>query len=46
MMEGGGYRTIFVVPSRGLMILRLGQQVDNWDHAYLVNAVIRGLGRK
>jgi CubicO group peptidase (beta-lactamase class C family) len=44
-MEGGGYRTIFMVPSRDLMIMRLGHQVPDWDHAYLVNAVLKGLPR-
>jgi len=45
MMEGGGFRTVYMVPSRDLMILRLGQQVSDWDHAALVNTVIRGIKR-
>ena len=45
MMEGGGFRTVYMVPSRELMILRLGQQVRDWDHAALVNTVIRGMKR-
>jgi len=45
MMEGGGFRTVYMVPSRDLMILRLGQQVKDWDHAALVNTVIRGMKR-
>jgi hypothetical protein len=40
-MEGGGFRTIFIVPSRKLVILRHGQQVADWDNAALVNAVLR-----
>ncbi len=43
MMEGGGFRTIWVVPSRELMIMRLGEHVDDWDHAFLVNTAIRGI---
>lgn len=43
IMEGGGYRTIFIVPSAELMIFRHGQSDPNWDHAFLVNAVLRGL---
>lgn len=39
-MEGGGFRTIYVVPSENLMIMRLGQFHDNWDNSYLVNAVL------
>jgi CubicO group peptidase (beta-lactamase class C family) len=46
MMEGGGFRTIWVVPSRELMILRLGEQVPDWDHAYLVNTIVRGIGKR
>lgn len=46
MMEGGGYRTVYAVPSRDLMILRLGEQVDNWDHAFLVNTVIGGMAKR
>ncbi|MCU0759173.1 MAG: beta-lactamase family protein [Steroidobacteraceae bacterium] len=41
IMEGGGFRTIFIVPSRKLVILRHGQQVADWDNAALVNAVLR-----
>jgi CubicO group peptidase (beta-lactamase class C family) len=44
MMEGGGFRVIYVVPSRKLVILRLGEHDDDWDHAYLVNTIIEGLG--
>lgn len=44
MMEGGGFRVIFTVPSEDLMILRLGNsQHPDWDHAYLVNAYLRAL---
>ncbi len=43
MMEGGGFRVVFMVPSEDLMILRLGNsQHPDWDHAYLVNAYLRG----
>jgi CubicO group peptidase (beta-lactamase class C family) len=44
MMEGGGFRVIFTVPSEELMILRLGNsQNPDWDHSYLVNAYLRAL---
>ena len=46
IMEGGGNRTVFIVPSRQLVILRHGQQVPDWDNAALVNAVLRRYGRK
>jgi CubicO group peptidase (beta-lactamase class C family) len=42
-MEGGGFRTIFVVPSEDLMIMRLGQLDPDWDAAYLVNSFLRAL---
>lgn len=38
-------RTVFMAPSRQLTILRLGQQAKGWDHAMLVNTIIRGLRR-
>ena len=41
IMEGGGNRTLFIVPSKQLVILRHGQQVPDWDNAALVNAVLR-----
>ena len=41
IMEGGGFRTMFIVPSKQLVILRHGQQVPDWDNAALVNAVLR-----
>ena len=47
MMEGGGFRVVFMVPSEDLMILRLGNsQHPEWDHAYLVNAYLRALRRE
>ncbi|MBT4740428.1 MAG: serine hydrolase [Rhodospirillaceae bacterium] len=46
MMEGGGFRVIFTVPSEDLMILRLGNsQNPKWDHSYLVNTYLRTLWR-
>jgi CubicO group peptidase (beta-lactamase class C family) len=45
MLEGGGFRVIFAIPSQDLMIIRLGEDVPDWNHAYLVNTIIRGIGR-
>lgn len=39
-MEGGGFRTVYVVPSEDLMIMRLGHFDNDWDHAYLVNTFL------
>ena len=41
IMEGGGFRTIFISPSRQLVVFRHGQQVSDWDNAALVNRVLR-----
>jgi CubicO group peptidase (beta-lactamase class C family) len=46
MMEGGGNRVILAVPSRQLMVMRLGEQDPEWDQAYLVNLLLRGLDRR
>ena len=46
MMEGGGFRIIHMVPSEQLVIFRHGPQVPDWDGAWLVNAALRGMGRK
>jgi CubicO group peptidase (beta-lactamase class C family) len=46
MMEGGGFRIIHMVPSEELVIFRHGPGVPDWDGAYLVNAALRGMGRK
>jgi CubicO group peptidase (beta-lactamase class C family) len=44
-MEGGGFRELYIVPSKQLVILRLGYEDPNWDNAYLVNTAIRGMQR-
>lgn len=46
IMEGGGFRTVFIVPSYDLVIHRHGPADPAWDHAALVNTIIRGLARK
>ncbi len=43
IMEGGGFRTVFIVPSFGLVIHRHGPADSGWDNAALVNIIIRGL---
>jgi CubicO group peptidase (beta-lactamase class C family) len=46
IMEGGGFRTVFIVPSYNLVIHRHGPADPNWDHAALVNTIIRGMVKK
>ncbi|MCS6948107.1 MAG: beta-lactamase family protein [Steroidobacteraceae bacterium] len=42
-MEGGGGRTVWAVPSRELVIVRLGRASPNWDASYLPNTLLRGI---
>jgi CubicO group peptidase (beta-lactamase class C family) len=42
-MEGGSNRVMWVSPSLDLVILRLGNTTDRWDHAFIPNTIIRGL---
>jgi CubicO group peptidase (beta-lactamase class C family) len=42
-LEGGGFRTLWIVPSRRLAILRLGYMSKDWDTAAIPNAILRGL---
>lgn len=43
IMEGGGFRVVYAVPSADLVIFRHGPTSDKWDGAYLVNAALRGV---
>lgn len=42
-LEGGGYRTLWIVPSKKLAILRLGYSSPDWDSAAIPNTILRGL---
>jgi CubicO group peptidase (beta-lactamase class C family) len=44
-MEGGGYRTVYVVPSAQLVVFRHGTLAENWDHAYIVNHLLQGMSK-
>ena len=41
--EGGGFRTLYVIPSKDLVILRLGRADDGWDSSKLPNLILRDL---
>ncbi len=43
IFEGVAQNKVWVVPSRSLVIVRLGAEPANWDDAALPNMVIRGL---
>jgi len=42
-IEGGGYRELWIVPSRHLAILRLGYLAKDWDTSFIPNTILRGL---
>ncbi|MDX2141963.1 MAG: serine hydrolase [Rhodospirillaceae bacterium] len=42
-MEGGGNRMVWVIPSKGLTIVRLGTASKTWDCAAIPNAVMRAM---
>jgi CubicO group peptidase (beta-lactamase class C family) len=42
-LEGGGYRTLWIVPSKKLAILRLGYASADWDSAFIPNTILRGM---
>jgi CubicO group peptidase (beta-lactamase class C family) len=42
-MEGGGGRTVWAIPSRDLVIVRLGRAAPGWDAAVLPNLLLRGV---
>jgi CubicO group peptidase (beta-lactamase class C family) len=45
-LDGYGGERVYVVPSRGLVIVRTGATRDDWDDAIIPNAVIEGLAAK
>jgi CubicO group peptidase (beta-lactamase class C family) len=42
-LEGGGYRTMYVMPDEELVILRLGYFHPDWQTSTLPNLVLEGL---
>jgi CubicO group peptidase (beta-lactamase class C family) len=45
-MEGGGGRTVWAVPSAGLVIVRLGRASPGWDASVLPNLMLRGVAAR
>jgi CubicO group peptidase (beta-lactamase class C family) len=43
-LEGGGYRTMYVLPEQELVILRLGYYDANWNTSALPNMILDGIG--
>ena len=44
-LDGRGFQRVYVIPSRRLVIVRLGEQPSSWDDAVIPNTLIRGLTR-
>jgi CubicO group peptidase (beta-lactamase class C family) len=44
-LEGGGYRTMYVMPDLELVILRLGYMHPDWQTSTIPNFVLGGLDR-
>jgi CubicO group peptidase (beta-lactamase class C family) len=44
-LEGGGYRTMYVLPEQELVILRLGYYDANWKTSTLPNLLLPGIGK-
>jgi CubicO group peptidase (beta-lactamase class C family) len=42
-IDGKFKQRVYLIPSRRLVIVRVGEQARAWDDAYLPNAVVRGL---
>lgn len=42
-LEGGGYRTMYILPDQQLVILRLGYFHPDWQTSTLPNLILRGL---
>jgi len=42
-LEGGGYRTLYVLPDQDLVILRLGYFHPDWETSAIPNLVLAGL---
>ncbi len=45
-IDGKFKQRIYLIPSRQLVIVRVGEQARAWDDAYLPNAVLRGLSQE
>jgi len=43
-LEGGGYRTMYVIPDEDLVILRLGYMDEGWQTSAIPDLVLAGIG--
>ncbi len=42
-LDGKGKQRVYIIPSKKLVIVRVGEGTNVWDESYLINNVIRGL---
>jgi CubicO group peptidase (beta-lactamase class C family) len=42
-LDGKGKQRVYIIPSKKLVIVRVGENTDTWDESYLPNTLIRGL---
>jgi CubicO group peptidase (beta-lactamase class C family) len=45
-LDGHSKQRVYVVPAQRLVVVRVGENARGWDESALVNAVLRGLGRR
>jgi CubicO group peptidase (beta-lactamase class C family) len=45
-IDGAGGQRVYIVPSAGLTIVRIGKPSADWDDSLLVNRVLAGLAKK
>ena len=41
-LDGRNKQRVYIVPSRQLVVVRVGEQARDWDESYLVNLLVRG----
>ncbi len=42
-LDGRHKQRVYIVPSEDLVIVRVGEEADDWDEAFLVNTLLRGI---
>ena len=42
-LDGKHYQRVYVIPSRELVIVRVGERGADWDYAFLPNLFVRAL---
>lgn len=45
MLIGQGEQRVFVIPSRDLVVVRLGREAGGWDDPYIPNVLVQSLDR-